>query len=83
MIIKYFSWVKDLAETNEETIELPENVKDVEDLINFLEKKNNKYKEIFSKKHLIKVAVNKKYVNTSFKLNKNDEIAFFPPVTGG
>ena len=36
MIIKYFSWVKDLAETNEETIELPENVKDVEDLINFL-----------------------------------------------
>ena len=83
MIIKYFSWVKDLAETNEETIELPENVKDVEDLINFLEKKNNKYKEIFSKKHLIKIAVNKEYVSTSFKLDKNDEIAFFPPVTGG
>ena len=83
MIIKYFSWVKDLAETNEETIELPENVEDVEDLINFLEKKNNKYKEIFAKKHLIKIAVNKEYVRTSFKLNKNDEIAFFPPVTGG
>ena len=83
MIIKYFSWVKDLAETNEETIELPENVKDVEDLIDFLEKKNKKYKEIFSKKHLIKIAVNKEYVNTSFKLDKNDEIAFFPPVTGG
>ena len=83
MIIKYFSWVKDLAETNEETMELPKDVKNVEDLINFLVKKNNRYKKIFSKKHLIKIAVNKEYVNNSFKLNKNDEIAFFPPVTGG
>ncbi len=83
MIIKYFSWVRDLAETAEESIELPESIHDVEGLINYLISKDKKYEKVFSKKELIKIAVNKEYVNTSSKIYKNDEIAFFPPVTGG
>ena len=39
MVIKYFSWVKELAETSEEQIELPDNIKNVEELIKFLIKK--------------------------------------------
>ncbi len=29
------------------------------------------------------VAVNHEYVNRDFKLKDGDEVAFFPPVTGG
>jgi molybdopterin converting factor small subunit len=29
------------------------------------------------------VAVNHEYVDMSYLLSENDEIAFFPPVTGG
>ena len=36
MIVKYFSWVRDLAGTPEEIIELPDNVNNVEELINYL-----------------------------------------------
>ncbi|MDB4090241.1 molybdopterin converting factor subunit 1 [Gammaproteobacteria bacterium] len=31
----------------------------------------------------ILIAVNHEYVNKNFKLKDGDEIAFFPPVTGG
>ena len=83
MVIKYFSWVKELAETSEEQIELPDNIKNVEELIKFLIKKNKKYEKIFVRKNTIKIAINKVYTNPSSKITNNDEIAFFAPVTGG
>ena len=83
MVIKYFSWVKELAETSEEQIELPDNIKNVEGLIKFLIKKNKKYEKIFVRNNTIKIAVNKVYTSPSSKITNNDEIAFFPPVTGG
>ncbi len=83
MIIKYFSWVKDLAETAEEIIELPENVNNVDELINHLIEKNKKYEKVFSKKGEVKIAVNKIYADAKTQVKNEDEIAFFPPVTGG
>ncbi len=83
MIIKYFSWVRDLAETPEEIFELPENISNIKQLIDHLISKNEKYEKIFVKRQIVKIAVNKVYVDESKKINNSDEIAFFPPVTGG
>ena len=83
MIVKYFSWVRDLAETSEEVIELPDKVSNVEELIDYLVSINKRYEKIFAKKTIIKIAINKTYVDSSTKINNTDEIAFFPAVTGG
>ena len=83
MIVKYFSWVRDLAETPEEIIELPDKVSNVEELIEYLISLNKRYEKIFAKKSIIKIAVNKTYVDSSTKISNSDEIAFFPAVTGG
>ena len=83
MVIKYFSWVRDLAEASEENIHLPDNVKNIDALMKFLIKKNKKYEKIFLKKNTVKVAVNKIYSTSSSKIKNDDEVAFFPPVTGG
>ena len=32
---------------------------------------------------MIRVAINLKYISNNKKLNSNDEIALFPPVSGG
>ncbi len=83
MIIKYFSWVRDIADKSSEIIDIPNDVRTVDQLINYLSSLDKKYEEIFSKKKLIKIALNKSYVTTNAKIKNSDEIAFFPPVTGG
>ena len=83
MIIKYFSWIKEHIGKSEEQIELPDHIKNVNELINYLNEIDEKYNLIFDKKELIKIAVNKSYSSFDADINDNDEIAFFPPVTGG
>jgi molybdopterin synthase sulfur carrier subunit len=83
MVIKYFSWIKEHIGQSEERIELPDNVSTIEELMLYLENLNDKYKLAFKKKDLIKIAINKSYSSIDDKINNNDEIAFFPPVTGG
>ena len=83
MIIKYFSWIKEHIGESEEQIELPDHIKNVDELINYLNDIDEKYNLIFDKKELIKIAVNKTYSSFYTNISDNDEIAFFPPVTGG
>ena len=83
MIIKYFSWVKDIVGKSEETISISPDIDTPEKLIDFLITKNEQYKKAFSKRTTIKVAQNKIYISKSTKIKNDDEIAFFPPVTGG
>ena len=83
MQIKYFSWIKEHIGKSEEEINLPHNVSTIEELMFYLENLNDKYKRAFQKKDLIKIAINKSYSSIDAKINNTDEIAFFPPVTGG
>ena len=83
MIIKYFSWVKDIVGKSEESISISPDIDTPEKLIDFLITKNEQYKKAFSKRETIKVAQNKIYISKSTKIKNDDEIAFFPPVTGG
>ena len=83
MIIKYFSWIKEHIGKSEEQIELPDHIKNIYELIIYLNEIDEKYNLIFEKKDIIKIAVNKTYSSFDTSINDNDEIAFFPPVTGG
>ena len=83
MIIKYFSWIKEHVGKSEELIELPDHINNVNELINYLNELDKKYSLILEKKKLIKIAVNKTYSSFDTNITNNDEIAFFPPVTGG
>ena len=83
MVVKYFSWIKEHIGKSEEQIELPGNITNVNQLINYLNEIDEKYNIIFEKKELIKIAVNKTYSSFDNKISNSDEIAFFPPVTGG
>ena len=83
MVIKYFSWIKEHIGKSEEQFDLPRNIANVNQLINYLNEIDEKYNIIFEKKELIKIAVNKTYSSFDTNISDGDEIAFFPPVTGG
>ena len=83
MLIKYFSWIKEHIGKSEEQIILPSNINNINQLINYLNEIDEKYKLLYEKKELIKIAVNKTYSSFDTNISNSDEIAFFPPVTGG
>ena len=83
MVIKYFSWIKEQIGKSEEQINIPSDITNVNQLINYLNEKDTKYSLIYEKKELIKIAINKTYSSFDAEISNEDEIAFFPPVTGG
>ena len=77
MIIKYFSWVKDIVGKSEEIISISSDIDTPEKLIDYLIKKDEKYKKAFNKRNTIKIAQNKIYISKSTKIkNGNDRSVF-------
>ena len=52
-------------------------------LLNILKSKDEKYNLVFKKISNIKFAINCEYATKNDYINNNDELAIFPPVTGG
>lgn len=81
MKIKYFAWIKDITNLEEEEINLNE-AKNLDELKTYI---IEKYPDL--KKHMIKevlrFAINQEYAVNNTTLNEEDEIAIFPPVSGG
>ena len=82
MLIKYFTWLKNITKIEEEVIEDP-SIVDVNSLKEFLKKKYPKLKEHFNNNELIRIAINLSYTYENDKIKPNDEIALLPPVSGG
>ena len=55
----------------------------MQDLIAALRARGGEYAAIFAKPELIRVAVNQSFATITAPIAAHDEIAFFPPVTGG
>lgn len=73
--VKYFASLKDSIGRAEETLELSSSIT-VQQLWLQVSGENDI-------SDTIKSAVNMEYVNKDTLVNDGDEIAFFPPVTGG
>ena len=83
MLIKYFAWIKNITNIEEEEID-NENIIDVKTLKQFLIKKYPKLNQYMTKENdFIRVAINLEHVTTNEPIDSKDEIAFFPPVSGG
>ena len=83
MKILYFSWVRDKIGIGNEDIALPAHVITVKQLARLLQSKGNGYADVFDDLSIIRVAVNQEHVKLDHTISENDEVAFFPPVTGG
>ncbi len=82
MKILYFAWLKDKTGISQENIE-NKDIKDINSLLKLLSKKYPELKKFINDKNIIRIAVNMKYVTKNIKINDKDEIAIFPPVSGG
>ena len=83
MTLQYFAWVRERMGCDGETITLPENISTVGALLDHLVAKGAPYSEAFAERVFIKSAVNERFADADTKITDSDDIAFFPPVTGG
>ena len=64
MIIKYFAWLKNITNTEEERVE-DKNITDVKTLKEFLLKKYPKLNQYMKEDDFIRVAINLEYITTN------------------
>ena len=83
MKILYFAKIKEIIGKNEDSININEETT-VEDIVKKLKLIDESYKLAFKDLKSVKCSVNCNYINSfQTKVTNNDELAFFPPVTGG
>ena len=83
MKILYFAKVREFIGYAEEEINLPSDIKTVDDVLDYLISKDSKYEMAFGSKDSIHVACDEEHVKKDFVILNTTEIAIFPPVTGG
>ena len=79
----YFAWLRERVGAAEEVIALPAGVTTVGELIAWLQGRGPGHAAAFAVANRVRCAVNQEFAGPDTKLRPGDEIAFFPPVTGG
>jgi molybdopterin synthase sulfur carrier subunit len=83
LTILYFAWLRERTGLAEETVSLPEAVRTVGDLIVWLTARSPGHAAALAHMKTIRCAVNQDFASPETSLKAGDEVAFFPPVTGG
>jgi len=83
MQVLYFGWVKSKIGHGAEDIDLPAGVADVAGLIDWLKARGGGYAEAFANVSVVRAAVNQELTPLDTPIRPGDEVALFPPMTGG
>ena len=83
MKIMYFAWMREHTGCAEEQLDLPESITTVADLVEHLHQRSPGHAKALSNMDVVRVAVNLSYCTLETSITNGDEVAFFPPVTGG
>lgn len=83
MKLLYFAWIRERMGIPSETVSPPDSVLTVNDLLLWLSERSNSHAEALKDLSSIRVAVNQEYASSDSPVKAGDEVALFPPVTGG
>jgi molybdopterin converting factor subunit 1 len=83
MNIRYFAWLREHIGAFSEDIAYDQTMKTVSDLVDVLRQQSTGHQKALADMTLVRVAVNHVYVDINHPVTAHDEVAFFPPVTGG
>jgi molybdopterin synthase sulfur carrier subunit len=81
--ILYFAWLRERIGLAEEQVDPPAGTGSVADLLAWLRSRGAGYAEALADTARVRCAVNQDFATPEAALADGDEIAFFPPITGG
>ncbi len=83
LTVLYFAWLRERVGVSEETLTPPPEVRTVAELAVWLAGLDERHAAAFKDRKTVRCAVNQEFADPSTVLSPGDEVAFFPPVTGG
>ena len=79
----YFASLRESLGCAREEVALPAGTTTIASLVDVLRSRDARWSEAFAPGRTWRVAVNQQMADVATPLKPGDEIAFFPPVTGG
>lgn len=83
MQLYYFGWVRMRLGIGGEQVDLPDDIRTVRALAEWLSARDEKYAEVLSDLTQLRFAVNQEIGDFNAEIAPDDEVAIFPPMTGG
>ena len=83
MKVLYFAWLRGMTGVGEETIHPPAEISDLSGLIEWLKTLSPGHAKALADLEAVSFAVNQEFAEPGDPVKSGDEIALFPPVTGG
>ncbi|HEV3007686.1 MAG TPA: molybdopterin converting factor subunit 1 [Burkholderiales bacterium] len=81
--VLFFANLREQLGTGVEVVDLPDSASTVAGLRMYLMRRGGAWQSTLADMKVVRVAVNQDMAAANAPLNPGDEIAFFPPVTGG
>jgi molybdopterin synthase sulfur carrier subunit len=81
--VLYFAWLRERTGQAEESVVLPAGLSTVAELIGWLAQRSPGHASAFANRRTVRCAVNQEFAEPETRVGPGDEVAFFPPVTGG
>jgi molybdopterin synthase sulfur carrier subunit len=83
MKIRYFAWMKRTVGTADEEVALPDSIRTVGDLVEWLRGRSPGHAEALAEGAAFGAAVDQRTATFDVPIAGAREVAFFPPFTGG
>lgn len=83
MRLLYFAWVRERTGTAEEILTPPAAVTTAAALADWLSLRSEGHAAAFADRTKLRLAINQTQAAFTDPIAANDEVAFFPPMTGG
>ena len=81
--ILYFAWMRQRVGLASERVVAPPEIATLGELVGWLAARDAAHASAFENPRLVRVALNQEFASLDVRFAPGDEVAFFPPVTGG